>query len=191
MPVNGGPPNYKPNGCSSGTQHRPYSAHRHQKATFAEMGTRLEAQNPDRVQPESRPARVRTRLLRRAAPETHPAGFGAGHPDQNAESSASDPIAVMVIIDGPGSGNAFQLSNGFLRVGRGDGQDIQLAHDNTVSRNNHAVVGYVPDCGKFAIFDGGKVNPIWVNNRLLSDMSFLESGDVVRIGETSLRFEAA
>lgn len=189
MSVQGRQFNHKPNGSSPEPRHR--FLPEHQKALSAKTETAPKTRKEDRSLPESRPARIQTRLLRRASPDTHADGFGAGQPDQSADHPAAGPTAFMVIVDGPGIGNAFRLSDGILRVGRGDGQDIQLADDDTVSRNDHAVVGYIPDRQCFAIFDGGKVNPVWVNSRLLKEMSFLSSGDIVRIGETSLRFEVA
>lgn len=139
-------------------------------------------------QPVRRRERVQTRLLRREVsdgPIADPLETG----DAGAEPAPA--AASLVIVGGAGIGKSFALSDDYLRLGRGDDQDIRLAHDDTVSRRNHAIVGFVEERGRYAIFDGGKVNPIWVNNKQLKDIAFLSHGDIVRVGETSLRFEAA
>ena len=97
------------------------------------------------------------------------------------------PVASLVIINGPGFSRSFELVDRFYRIGRSPCQDIQLPDDDSVSRENHALIGYDQQRQRFAVFDGGKVNPVWVNKELVKDSRFLESGDVVRIGETDLR----
>ncbi|WP_172293608.1 FHA domain-containing protein [Pseudoruegeria sp. HB172150] len=91
-------------------------------------------------------------------------------------------------MSGPDKGQVFDLAFGIFTIGRGETQDIRIAGDDTVSRKNHAIMAYIDEVRRFAFFDGGKANPIWVNDKVVPELAFLESGDMIRVGETEMRF---
>jgi pSer/pThr/pTyr-binding forkhead associated (FHA) protein len=76
-------------------------------------------------------------------------------------------------------------------IGRGDDQVIRLDFgDNSISRNNHAAVAYDEEQNKFYIGHGGKSNIIRRNARPVLSTEELHHADLIRIGETTLRFVA-
>lgn len=145
---------------------------------------------PPATLPPARPAgRARTRLL----------GFG-GATDPVADPMAGPvatpdvqqfPTGWIVVTDGPGRGHFFALYNGVSTVGRDDGQTIALRFgDMTISRENHAAIAYDEEAKQFFVGHGGKSNIIRLNGRPVLSTEPLGHGDVLRIGETVLRFVA-
>ncbi len=136
-----------------------------------------------------RAGRVKTRLL----------GF------EHAHGSASDPfdaargnagtmqgefpVGWIVVIKGLGRGSSFMLSNGVSQIGRGEDQAIRLDFgDSSISRNNHAAIAYDREQRAFFIGHGGKSNLVRLNNKPVLSTEELADGDLIRIGETVLRF---
>ena len=89
------------------------------------------------------------------------------------------------IEQGPGVGRVFTLSaGGVYLVGR-NGADITL-EDDKVSRK-HAEIGlYGP--GAYVLRDLASTNGTYLNGRRISEKHKLENGDLVRVGDTGLRF---
>ncbi len=139
-----------------------------------------------------RAGRVKTRLL----------GFNRGGAD-NAdpiggalEATASQqqekfPVGWLVVIEGPGVGHSFSIFTGASMIGRGEDQVIRLDFgDNSISRQNHAAIAYDEEDNKFYIGHGGKSNIIRRNARPVLSTEELQHADLIRIGETTLRFVA-
>lgn len=140
--------------------------------------------------PRAKPgARTRTRLL----------GFDAGA-DDNADPFANAdapppkqrfPAGWLVVVDGPGKGEHFAIFNGAAMIGRGEDQAIRLDFgDNAISRQNHAAIAYDLEDNRFYLGHGGKSNIIRLNDRPVLSTETLSGGDMIRIGETTLRFVA-
>lgn len=105
--------------------------------------------------------------------------------------SVKFPVGWIVIADGPGRGTSFSLLSGMSQIGRGEDQAIQLDFgDNAISRTNHAAIVYDPDSKEFLLGHGGKSNIVRLNDKPLISNETLKTGDVIRIGETVLRFVA-
>ncbi|PUB17556.1 FHA domain-containing protein [Yoonia sediminilitoris] len=104
---------------------------------------------------------------------------------------AKFPVGWIVVADGPGRGESFSLFTGMSQIGRGDDQAVQLDFgDNSISRTNHAAIVYDPETQEFMLGHGGKSNIVRLNDKPLISNEVLKTGDVVRIGETVLRFVA-
>ncbi|WP_246227563.1 FHA domain-containing protein [Roseobacter ponti] len=139
-----------------------------------------------------RAGRVKTRLL----------GFnrgGADHADPIGgalEATASQqqekfPVGWLVVVEGPGVGHSFSIFTGASMIGRGEDQVIRLDFgDNSISRQNHAAIAYDDEQNKFYIGHGGKSNIIRRNARPVLSTEELQHADLIRIGETTLRFVA-
>lgn len=105
--------------------------------------------------------------------------------------SVKFPVGWIVVTDGPGRGESFTLMSGMSQIGRGEDQAIQLDFgDNSISRSNHAAIVYDPENKEFLFGHGGKSNIVRLNDKPLISNETLKSGDVIRIGETELRFVA-
>ncbi len=101
------------------------------------------------------------------------------------------PVGWIVVAEGPGRGESFSLMAGMSQIGRGEDQAIQLDFgDNSISRSNHAAIVYDPDTKEFLLGHGGKSNIVRLNDKPLISNETLKTGDVIRIGETVLRFVA-
>ncbi|MCV3273119.1 FHA domain-containing protein [Roseobacter sinensis] len=101
------------------------------------------------------------------------------------------PVGWLVVVEGPGVGHAFSIFTGASMIGRGEDQGIKLDFgDNSISRHNHAAIAYDEEQNKFYIGHGGKSNIIRRNARPVLSTEELHHADLIRIGETTLRFVA-
>ncbi len=132
------------------------------------------------------PTRVKTRILRRNFQSNTAENYSSGGAKFAGDSVSERPNGSITVIGGPERGTTFNLTEEFSRIGRDHSQEIQLSEDDSVSRDSHAVIGFNSELRRFMVFDGGKVNPVWVNEKAVADSVFLENGDIVRIGETTL-----
>ncbi|MEM9637279.1 MAG: FHA domain-containing protein, partial [Pseudomonadota bacterium] len=139
-----------------------------------------------------RAGRVKTRLL----------GFNRAEADASDPIGASDsatakpqhekfPVGWLVVVEGPGIGHSFSIFTGASMIGRGEDQVIKLDFgDNSISRQNHAAIAYDEEQNKFYLGHGGKSNIIRRNARPVLSTEELHHADLIRIGETTLRFVA-
>jgi len=105
--------------------------------------------------------------------------------------SVKFPVGWIVVADGPGRGESFTLLAGMSQIGRGEDQAIQLDFgDNSISRSNHAAIVFDTDTKEFLLGHGGKSNIVRLNDKPLISNETLSTGDIIRIGETVLRFVA-
>lgn len=139
-----------------------------------------------------RAGRVKTRLLgfsRDVDAEADP--FGQTPANTATAQREKFPVGWLVIVEGPGEGHAFSIFNGASVIGRGEDQMIRLDFgDNTISRNNHAAIAYDEEANKFYIGHGGKSNIIRRNARPVLSTEEMNHADLLRIGETTLKFVA-
>jgi len=97
--------------------------------------------------------------------------------------------ARIMVINGPGCGSSFSLSESVSSIGRNDDQAIQLDFgDSYVSRENHATILYDEAQGRYLIRWEGKPNPVRLNNRILLGTEYLDKWDHIHIGKTTLCF---
>jgi hypothetical protein len=101
------------------------------------------------------------------------------------------PVGWIVVVEGPGRGECFTLQTGMSQIGRGEDQAIQLDFgDNSISRTNHAAIVYDPEEKEFLLGHGGKSNIVRLNNKPVITNENIKTGDLIKIGETVLRFVA-
>lgn len=137
-----------------------------------------------------RAARAKTRLL----------GFSPAQGDDAdpfaADAASSDapsrfPVGWLTVTGGRGRGAGFTLHSGVSNIGRGEDQTVRLDFgDNSISRSGHAIVAYDPEQRKFFLGHGGKANLVRLNDRPVLCTELMQSGDRIRIGETTLMFTA-
>jgi pSer/pThr/pTyr-binding forkhead associated (FHA) protein len=97
-------------------------------------------------------------------------------------------IGKLTVVEGPGAGNSVNVFSGTNQIGRGDDQRIQINFgDDTISRQQHAVLTYDAAKLEARIYDGGKPGGLWVNGtRIVSDEA-VKFGDTIKLGETTLK----
>jgi FHA domain len=95
----------------------------------------------------------------------------------------------LVVIKSPalGEGDHWELDSSPLTFGRSSQNDVQLKRDEYAS-SNHARIE--PRRDGVWLEDVGSTNGTYLNGIRLTSPKKLASGDVVRIGETELRYES-
>lgn len=92
----------------------------------------------------------------------------------------------LICLAGPYTGQSFPLSHAPTTVGRVSTAAISLPADLSLSRT-HAEITYVS--GRHLLSDTGSVNGTAVNDEPLTDPLPLVPGDVITLGDTTLRYE--
>jgi len=95
----------------------------------------------------------------------------------------------LVVVKSPAleEGDELTLDSSALLLGRGSSNDVNLARDEYAS-TNHARVE--PRRDGVWLEDVGSTNGTYLNGIKLSRAKRLTPGDIVRVGETELRYEA-
>src|SRR5262245_21085682 len=94
-------------------------------------------------------------------------------------------FAQLVVVGGPDQGRTFPLTEGqTLVIGRGQTTETRL-RDPHVSRT-HCQVQF--DSGKVILKDAGSAGGTLVNGQRVTERE-LRPGDVIRIGDTQIRFQ--
>lgn len=116
------------------------------------------------------------------------------------QARSSSPVAVpkaaalpaaLFVIDGPGCGNAFYLTEPLTTIGRGDGQAIQIDFgDGCISRVGHAVIVYDSVMKQLIVRDGAKATPVYLNGCAIRGDRHLHFGDRLTLGQTTLILSA-
>jgi hypothetical protein len=94
----------------------------------------------------------------------------------------------LVVVKSPAldEDDELELDSAALLLGRGSGNDVNLARDEYAS-SNHARVE--PRRDGVWVEDVGSTNGTYLNGIRLTRAKKLEPGDLLRIGETELRYE--
>jgi hypothetical protein len=101
------------------------------------------------------------------------------------------PVGWIVVTGGAGRGASFALTAGVATLGRGDDQTVCLDFgDTAISRQAHASIAYDHETNRFFLGAGARSNLVRLNDRPVLATEELEDGDLIRIGETTLRFAA-
>ena len=104
--------------------------------------------------------------------------------------AASPPIRTgrLVVLKSPAleEGTIFELDSAALTIGRGGQNDVPLENDEFASAR-HA--RFEPRRDGVWVQDRGSTNGTFVNGTRLDRPRRLTPGDVVRVGETDLRYE--
>ena len=103
---------------------------------------------------------------------------------------ARAPAARLVVVASPAlePGTVEELDSAPLTVGRGPQNDLAIEADQFASAR-HA--SFEPRRDGVWIVDVGSTNGTFLNGERLREPRRLEPGDVVRVGETDLRYEEA
>ena len=109
-------------------------------------------------------------------------------PSQAPELAALRESGRLVVVTSPAlsEGEELTLNSSALRLGRGSDNDVNLARDEYAS-SRHARVE--PRRDGVWVEDIGSTNGTYLNGIRLTQAKRLAPGDVVRIGETELRYE--
>ncbi len=99
-------------------------------------------------------------------------------------------VAKLTITEGPGAGNAVSIFSGTNQIGRGDDMRVQINFgDDTISRQQHAVITFDMKNLEVRIYDGGRPGGLWVNGERITADTQVKLGDLIKLGETTLRLD--
>jgi hypothetical protein len=97
-------------------------------------------------------------------------------------------LGRIVVLSSPAlqEGEVFAIDSSSLSIGRGRSNDVSIDGDEYAS-SRHA--RFEPRRDGIYVADAGSTNGTYVNGIRLSRERRLSPGDVIRVGETDLRFE--
>jgi hypothetical protein len=101
-----------------------------------------------------------------------------------------DPVVGwLVIIEGPGKGEALKLGYGMNSIGRSREDRVSLDFgDEEISRRNHAMVTFDPRGRKFYVQHGGGTNLTYLGDTPVLQPHELKGREIIGIGNTRLSF---
>jgi hypothetical protein len=100
-----------------------------------------------------------------------------------------DPVVGwLVCIEGNERGKDYRIHPEKNSIGRSEANDIYIAGDKTISRENHATIIYDPKKKSFRLIAGNGRGIVYVNDEAIDFSCPLKSHDTIEIGETKLLF---
>jgi len=101
-------------------------------------------------------------------------------------------VGKLTVVEGPGAGKSVNIFSGTNQIGRGDDMRVQINFgDDTISRQQHAVITYDAAKLEVRVYDGGKPGGLWVNGSQITTDQAIKFGDLIKLGETTLKLEQA
>jgi hypothetical protein len=99
-------------------------------------------------------------------------------------------VAWLVCVDGKEKGRDYRILDGNNKIGRSNKMDICISGDDTVSREDEAIVTYASAVKKYYIIAGTGGNVVYVNGDplLVSQSRELNAYDRIKLGKTTLMF---
>jgi hypothetical protein len=99
-------------------------------------------------------------------------------------------VAWFVCIEGKEKGRDYRILDGNNKIGRSNKMDICILGDDTISREDEAIVTYAAAVKKYYFVAGTGGNDVYVNDEplLLSQSRELAAYDRIRLGKTTLLF---
>jgi len=99
-----------------------------------------------------------------------------------------DPVVGwLVAVKGPERGKDYRICAEKNFIGRGDNMDIRIP-DETISRENHAIVSYNPKKNNFRLFPGDSKRLVYLNDEEVVSPEELKPYDAIDLGDTQLIF---
>ncbi len=111
---------------------------------------------------------------------------------QGAADAMTDPVVGwLVIVDGPGRGNFIPVGYGQNTIGRDESERVRIDYgDNQISRQSHCFIVYESNERAFYVLRGTGKGLCHVNQRVVLEPRQIHSGELLRVGATTLRFMA-
>lgn len=100
-----------------------------------------------------------------------------------------DPVVGwLVAVAGPDKGQDFRITSERNFIGRSEKMDISVPGDETISRENHAIVSFNPKNITFRLFPGDSKGLVYLNQEEVITPIALNAYDIIEIGQSKLMF---
>jgi hypothetical protein len=99
-------------------------------------------------------------------------------------------VGWLVVLSGSEKGKDFTIIPGMNSVGRDQSNTITLSFDATITAHKHAVVVYDYKNKQYFLNHGEGVNLTYLNDEVVLQPTVLQTGDVITLGNTDLKFVA-
>ena len=103
-------------------------------------------------------------------------------------SKISPVVGWLVCIEGKEKGKDFRIEPKNNTIGRSDKMDICIKGDDTISRENHARLGYDMKHNAFHLIPAESTNGIYVNDEAVYVPTKLSAYDLIEFGESKFVF---
>lgn len=97
-------------------------------------------------------------------------------------------VGFVICVSGPHKGADFKLHSGRNFLGRAASMDVSLSDDETVSRENHALISYDARHNAFALSPGLGRGITYRNEAQVEAAVELQAYDVIEAGKSRLIF---
>lgn len=97
-------------------------------------------------------------------------------------------VGWLVCVEGPDKGRAYELWGRINTIGRSEHMDVRIKGDLSISKENHARLGYDPKNNRFRLIPADSINNIYLNDDVIDMPTQLHPYDVIEFGETKLVF---
>ena len=102
-----------------------------------------------------------------------------------------DPVVGwLVCVEGPEKGRDYRIRSEKNYIGRGSNMDICISGDETISRENHAMISFNPRNLHFGIAPGNSRGLVYLNGEEVNLPEDLKPYDMIEIGQCKLLFVA-
>jgi hypothetical protein len=107
----------------------------------------------------------------------------------NQKEGAVDPVVGwLVCVEGADRGRDYRIRSEKNFIGRAESMDVAIRGDQTISRENHAVVSYNPKARQFKLYPGESRGLVYLNGEEVDTSAPLKAGDHIELGKTKLLF---
>jgi len=107
--------------------------------------------------------------------------------DGDTQHPGDPPVAVLLIIGGPGKGELFRVGYGMNSLGRGPDQRVSLDFgDERISRSTHAALTYDGEGKRFYLQPGGGAALTYQGDAPVLEPVEVVDGARIRLGATEL-----
>ena len=124
-----------------------------------------------------------------AAAYTQPGGDGRTQVALKKDIGIDPVVGWLVCVDGKEKGQDYRIHSDQNMIGRGDGMDIRLRDDDTISRESHAVLAYDTQDKVYYISQGLGRGVVRHNGKaVLGGAAELNAYDMIQLGQSKYIF---
>jgi hypothetical protein len=100
-----------------------------------------------------------------------------------------DPVVGwLVCVAGADRGRDFRIRSEKNFIGRAESMDVCIPGDETISRENHAIISFNPKSRQFKLHPGESRGLVYLNGDEVDQPSNIKAGDDIELGQTKLMF---